>query len=144
MVQHSDARGKYRVVELHRDAVWFHFEGWIGGELWPPTEQLLESVIDRFGTVLMLGNGSGWNGYEPAYRQGCTAWFLKRKREIRGVHLLVNSPVLRMGVQVVNLVVPIIHAYVDPSEFMTQATELVPLLTTYLHRAGLETPSSAP
>jgi hypothetical protein len=144
VIQDTSARGTYRVVNIHDDVAWFHFEGWISGGLWTPTEKYLESIILQHGAVLMVGNGWKWNGYDPQYRRGCTAWFLKRRASIRGVHLLVNSPVLRMGVQVVNLVVPIIRAYDEPASFMADASELVPRLSAHLHRNSLESPTSSP
>ncbi len=143
MVHEESARGTYGVVNIHGDVAWFHFQGWIRGGLWSRTEAYLDSIIAEHGAVLMLGNGWKWNGYDPLYRKGCTAWFLKRRSSIRGVHLLVNSPVLRMGVQVVNLVIPIIQAYDDAAAFMAEASELVPRLSTHLHRANLEAPASA-
>lgn len=90
----------------------------------------------------MLGNGLAWRGYEPAYRVQCTRWFSRRRRELRGVHLLASAPILRMGIQVVNLVAPVIHPYGDKGEFMTAANQHVPQLATQLLRAGLRSPGA--
>jgi hypothetical protein len=139
-VERVTARSKYKVVHLVDDVVWFHFEGFLAAEFWPPTEKLLEGVIAQHGRALMLGNGLYLDGYEPAYRQDCTRWFVRRRGKLRGVHLLVRSRIVRMGVQVVNLAVPVIEGYDDPAVFMEHACALVPRLATYLHRAGLESP----
>jgi hypothetical protein len=141
-VVHSDGRGRYEVTHLVSDVVWFHFEGWVTGDLWRPSEELLESVIADQGHVLMLGNGAKWSGYEPAYREGCTRWFLRRRRVVRGVHLLVRSRLLRMGVQVVNLAIPIIEAYDDAAAFMKQAEGRVRNIDALLRTFGIERPAA--
>ncbi len=41
--------------------------------------------------------------YAPGYRDAWTHWFLDNRRGIASTHLVVQSPLLRMGVQVVNL-----------------------------------------
>lgn len=142
MVEQSNSRGSYRVVPIVDDVVWFHFEGWVDADLWSPTEELLDRIIKSRGQVLMLGNGVDWTGYEPGYRVACTRWFLRRRASIRGVHLLVRSRILRMGVQVVNLAIPIIDGYYEPGEFMAEASRLVPLLETHLRRHSLSSPLS--
>jgi len=139
-VEQNNSRGSYRVVPLVDDVVWFHFEGWVDADLWPPTEELLDRVIETRGQVLMLGNGIAWTGYEPGYRVACTRWFLRQRDSIRGVHLLVRSRVLRLGVQVVNLAIPIIDGYSEPEAFMAESSRLVPLLAGHLHRHGLPSP----
>jgi len=142
MVEQSNSRGSYRVVPIVDDVVWFHFEGWVDADLWRPTEELLDRTIESRGHVLMLGNGIDWTGYEPGYRVACTRWFLRQRASIRGVHLLVRSRILRMGVQVVNLAIPIIDGYSEPEAFMAEASRLVPLLETHLRRHGLSSPQA--
>jgi hypothetical protein len=137
MFEHKDARGRCSIVPLKGDAVWFEFEGWIAGAAWPQTEQILESTILRHGTILMVGNGWGWQSYEPTYRMAWTSWFLKRQRDVRGVHLLVRSPILRMGIQVVNLAIPIIRPYNDLKEFRTVVERVAPEARVYVNKIEL-------
>jgi hypothetical protein len=140
IVMRESARGRYVVAPLGDDVVWFRFDGYVAGAWWAPTEAVLDAVIRAHGHVLMLGDGWSWTNYESSYRTGCTRWFMARRATIRGVHLLVQSAILRMGVQVVNLVVPVISGYGDVAAFTGKAAELVPDLAARLREAGVPAP----
>ena len=143
MLEHVDRLGSYKVENLFGDVVWFQFDGGIAASLWAPTQIFLERVIEERGQVLMLGNGELWTSYEAGYRQGCTAWFLRRRQKISAVHLLTRSTLLQMGINLVNLAIPIITAYSDPQEFWSSVSAQVPTLETRLERTGLRKPGSA-
>ena len=90
------------------------------------------SATARERRVTLIGDGGDWLNYESSYRPLWTSWFREHRRNIDSVHLLVRSPFLRMGVQVVNLVSDnIIKTYND----RTQLSELVSAQWPTLHGA---------
>jgi hypothetical protein len=126
VVDFQDLRGRCVVCKLHQDILWFQFEGTLSVAAWKPAETALEETIASHGSVMLIGNGWTWHTYGPGFRSAWTSWFLRRRAQVRGVHLLISSPMLRMGVQVVNLAIPIIQPYGAVDDFTSAVDRAAP------------------
>jgi hypothetical protein len=95
-------RGRIVTAKIGAPDVYFYFEGRVELEWFEPTMVLVGEAVRRGGARLW-GDGEGWMSYAPGYRDAWTRWFLDNRRGIASTCLVVQSPLLRMGVQVVNL-----------------------------------------
>lgn len=137
----TTSRMSYRCLWLSGNVVWFQCAGYVTAETWAPSERILERVIAHRGSVLMMCNGLEWTNYETGYRTGVTRWFLARREQLHSAHILIRSPFVRMGVQVVNLAVPALVPYDDARAFRAFATREVPNLDATLRAKGLPVPA---
>ncbi|MFO0681690.1 MAG: hypothetical protein U0234_06550 [Sandaracinus sp.] len=95
-------RGRIFTTLLDASHVYFYFEGQVElamfDETMAPANQALAS-----GRAYLHGDGGNWKNYAAEYRTRWTDWFVQNRARIAHVDLMVRSPILRMGVQVVNL-----------------------------------------
>jgi hypothetical protein len=124
-----------KIVEQTAPGVFFfHFRGHVPTAAFEPTmRQITRAALER--RVTLIGDGSNWMNYEAPYRPLWTNWFIKHRRNIDAVHLVVRSPFLRMGVQVVNLVTnDIIKTYGDRAQLAEIVYERWPHLGDVVRR----------
>jgi len=95
-------RGRIVTARIGAPDVYFYFEGRVELEWFAPTMVLVDDAVRRGGARLW-GDGEAWMSYAPGYRDAWTRWFLDNRSGVASTHLVVQSPLLRMGVQVVNL-----------------------------------------
>jgi hypothetical protein len=110
-------RGRVFSAKLAPDKVFFYFEGHIDLEMWAPSMPIANEVVQT-GKARLYGDGENWKTYEVGVRNAWTSWFLKHRKAVAHTRLVANSPILRMGVQVVNLFAS------NPIESIKTSTEL--------------------
>jgi hypothetical protein len=95
-------RGRVFSARLAPDKVFFYFEGHVELEMYLPSMPIANEVVQT-GQARLYGDGENWKTYEVGVRNAWTSWFLKHRKAVAHTRLVANSPILRMGVQVVNL-----------------------------------------
>ncbi|RYE94903.1 MAG: hypothetical protein EOO75_00720 [Myxococcales bacterium] len=108
--------------------VYFYFEGHTDLAMFEPSMVVINDVL-RAGQAELYGDGEGWKSYASGYRDAWTQWFLRNRQHLAHTHLVIRSPLLRMGVQVVNLVAS------SPIEALDQSAELYRRLRARVPRA---------
>lgn len=115
----STSRGQMWVVRRAPDVLVYRFEGYVAEEMFEPSMVFTNAAIERYPTIVLIGDGEGWEGYESGYRKAWTVWFSAHRRQVRSAHLLSLSSMVRMGGQVINLALraQVLHIYKDRREF---------------------------
>jgi hypothetical protein len=98
----TGARGRIFTASVAPHHVYFCFEGHIELEMFEPSMVVVNEAV-RAGLTTLYGDGENWKTYAGGYRDAWTRWFLQNRDRLAHTYLVVNSPLLRMGVQVVNL-----------------------------------------
>ncbi|AKU97049.1 hypothetical protein AKJ09_03713 [Labilithrix luteola] len=98
----TGAMGRIFTAKLAPDAVYFYFEGHIEEEWFESTMTFANDVL-RSGAARLYGDGGKWKTYASGYRGAWTTWFTKNRAKLTHTYLVAGSPVIRMGIQVVNL-----------------------------------------
>lgn len=101
----SGPRGRLFTARLSPKSVYFYFEGHIDLAVWEPSMVVANDIV-RSGGAELYGDGGNWKTYAAGYREAWTKWFLEHRARLAKTYLVTASPLLRMGVQVVNLFVP--------------------------------------
>jgi hypothetical protein len=123
----SNERGCVLTVEVLPSVVFFRFEKHVGNDMFEPSVRICNRALDASKSITMIGDGGNWDGYDAGYRNQWTDWFIKNRKRITAVHLLTRSAIVRMGVQVVNLMTNnIIQPYASAPEFRRALLERVP------------------
>ena len=110
-------RGRIFTGRLALDSVYFYFEGHVDLAMFEPTMGFANEVAGT-GKGRLYGDGASWKTYEAGYRNAWTTWFLANRTRVAHTRLVVTSPILRMGVTVVNLFAS------NPIESLATSTEL--------------------
>ena len=77
-----------------------------------------DQVVGRAGTIEGFHEWSGLVGYEPACRSAVTDWSLKHRSQVTRVHVFVTQRLVRMGVTVTSLVVPMLESHESRVSFV--------------------------
>lgn len=103
---------------LTPQVAYFSFRGVLPAEAALPGAEVLEAMLAKQKNIVMLGDGRDWQTYAPGYRSFWVSWFREKRESVTGVHLLVRSAILKMGVQMVNLAISgRITAYSNPTRW---------------------------
>jgi len=95
-------RGRIFSTLLDERNVYFYFEGSVDLASFDLSMGAANQALAS-GRAFLHGDGENWKDYQATYRQRWTDWFTTNRASIAHVNLLIRSPILRMGVQVVNL-----------------------------------------
>jgi hypothetical protein len=95
-------RGRIFTARLAPDKVYFYFEGHVELDMFETSMPIANEVL-KSGAAKLYGDGENWKTYAVGYRNAWTSWFIKNRKVVTRTRLVVNSPLLRMCVQVVNL-----------------------------------------
>lgn len=98
----TSAMGRIFTAKVAPDAVYFYFEGHIEEEWFDSTMVFANDVL-RSGAGRLYGDGGKWKTYASGYRASWTSWFTRNRARLAHTYLVAGSPVIRMGIQVVNL-----------------------------------------
>jgi hypothetical protein len=106
---------RFKIVD---DAVISVYDGHCLGEFFEPANQVLEKLIARRGKVVLFNDTTKITGYDAAYREKWTHWFLGHRSQVEMLHILVRSGILKMAVSLVSLAVSgLIKGHSDPASF---------------------------
>lgn len=120
--------GRIFTAQMAPHVVYFYFEGHIDVPMFEPSMVIVNELL-RTGRAELYGDGETWKSYTTGYRDAWTQWFLQNRRHLAHTHLVIRAPLLRMGVQVVNLVAS------SPIEALDQSAELYRRLHARVPRA---------
>jgi hypothetical protein len=101
-VDFRSARGRIFSARIGPSAAYLYFEGHIDRELFERTMGPATAAVEA-GGALLYGDGENWQTYAVGYRDAWTRWLIEHRARIARTQLVIRSPILRMGVQVVNL-----------------------------------------
>ena len=119
-------QGRIFSMLLDSRNVYFYFEGQV--ELWMfDASMAAADAALASGQAFLHGDGEHWKSYAAEYRHRWTDWFGENRPRIAHVNLLIRSPILRMGVQVVNLFTQdVITPLADPNELYASLRRQAP------------------
>ena len=120
--------GRIFSARMAPEVVYFYFEGHTDLPMFEPSMVIVNEVL-RTGRAELYGDGETWKSYVSGYRDAWTQWFLRNRRQLAHTHLVIRAPLLRMGVQVVNLVAS------SPIEALDDSAELYRRLRARVPRA---------
>lgn len=128
--------GRIFTAKLAPDKVFFFFDGHVELDMFAPSMVIANEVV-KSGAATLYGDGGTWKSYGPGYRGAWTDWFMAHRKSLVATHLVAASPVIRMGVQVVNLFAG------SPITALSKSDELYRVLATDVPRLR-ETAASWP
>lgn len=125
-------RGRIFTTLLDESKVYFYFEGHVELDMFAQTMGPANQTI-RSGRAALYGDGELWKTYHAGYRKEWTDWISRNQSSLSAIHLLIHSPILRMGVQVVNMFTRnSITTFSTARELYARTRADVPSLTTQL------------
>lgn len=95
-------RGRVFTTRVSATGVFFYFEGHVDLDMFSTTMVHADAALST-GRAMLFGDGQNWQTYAVGYRDAWTRWFLTNRKRVAHTPLFVRSPLLKMGVQVVNL-----------------------------------------
>ena len=78
----------------------------------------LETMLAQRGKLHLFADTWGVTDYDPRFREQMTTWFKHHRSQLHGVHVLVKSPLVRMGVATINLMLGgLLTTYSDAAKY---------------------------
>src|SRR5262249_52962297 len=96
-------RGRLFAAPLAENSDYYYFEGHVEQSMFEATIGPAEEAT-RSGNAILFGDAEHWQTYDTACRDAWTRWFTAHRRSHVSSYLVTGSRLIRMGVQVVNLV----------------------------------------
>lgn len=127
-------RGRIFTAQLAPGKTFFYFEGHVDTVMFAPTMHVANECL-KTGAAELYGDGENWRTYETGYRTAWTDWFLANAKNLTHTRLVVKSPILRMGVQVVNLLAK------NPIEVLSTSEDLYRVIVEKVPRLRTVTAS---
>jgi hypothetical protein len=129
---------RFRIVG---NAIVSIYDGYCFGDFFEPASQILKKLIAERGKVVLFNDTTRLTGYEAAYREKWTQWFLKHRGDIDLLHILVKSGLVKMAMSLVSLAVSgLIKGYSDLGGFRAA---LGPLASVHQQLTESASPASA-
>lgn len=100
----ESTQGVVELVHLAHGVLGSRMVGHLDLALTRETLAYTDRVLERDGASQMFHDWADMTGYDGEARAMCTDYARGRFRLIRGVHLLVRSPIVSMGIATANLV----------------------------------------
>lgn len=94
--------GRIFTTLVSDSSVYFYFEGHVELDMFEATIGPANAAL-KSGKATLYGDGANWKTYAGGYRDAWTKWFMSNRGRLGHTYLLIRSPILKMGVQVVNL-----------------------------------------
>ena len=99
------------------------FTGIAQGAMMPPLFEELDRVLEADGGLTVFIDGGRLDSYDSECRKLWSGWLVERRGRI-GLHILVRSRLLQMGVDLVNAVVGgFMRTHHDPDDFARARAE---------------------
>jgi len=87
-------------------------------ELFEPVIQVTEAAMSQAPRLVIFVDGERFEGYETEFREKWTRWFLKNRARLDGMHFLVRSAIVKMGLNLIGLAVSgLVKPYSDRAQF---------------------------
>jgi hypothetical protein len=132
-----DAHGSLTIGALSPSIVYMQLTGKILGSFFPPVVPIVDVLLIPGQKLTFFVDGEAWTGYEPAYRDAITGWFKTHPNVIAKVHILVDSALVRMGIQVVNLGIGnLLKASAHRAPFEVELAKNVPNFYSHFKQRG--------
>jgi hypothetical protein len=100
----SGPHGSVEVTEVGRGVVLLDYEGIAYAHFCERIGQALEAVMERNGEITVFTDASRMRSYETEFRRRWSVWLQVNRDSIRSCVVLVHSPVVRMWIDIVNVV----------------------------------------
>lgn len=111
----GDARGELSVLHPMPGVVAMAIEGRLGEGHVGAMTRAWSRALDEDDTPHLFHDFSEMTSYESRVRHEGTRWFLAHRAELGSLHVVVTSPLARMGVQVVALALGnLLHIHASP------------------------------
>jgi hypothetical protein len=90
-----------------------------------PMLKTLDEIVTRDGSIVLFQDWSKMTGYDAEVRTRLTQWTVENRRRVIAVHILVSSPIVKMGVATAGLFLGggLMHSENDPEAFRLKLEE---------------------
>lgn len=78
------------------------YEGVVPGDVCGPVSAFADAEIQRAGRLAFFIDAERMKSYDSTFRRQWTEWLGDRRAKLDGVHLLIRSRVVQMGLTIVN------------------------------------------
>ncbi len=111
-------RGYVQVKKLAPGVIFFRKAGYLVNPLYDAVIDIFTDEVESAGKLIMICDCYEFENYEAGYRQLWQDWFSKHKGSIRAP-ILFRSAFVKMGVQLVNMIVKVFEPYSDEPAFLS-------------------------
>lgn len=117
-VRFSTAHGSIEMMSPSRHLVINRYQGLAESELAGPALAELTRIAESSRALWVMNDAEALTDYESGFRQQWTEWIRRHRQLIKSFHLLHSSSVIRVGVNLANIIVgDLIKSYPDRSAF---------------------------
>lgn len=114
----STTNGSIEMTSPQRHLVINRYRGLAESELAGPVLTELTRLAESSRAIWIMNDAEALTDYDSGFRQQWTEWIRKHRHLIKSFHLLHTSSVIRVGVNLANIIVgDLIKSYPDRSAF---------------------------
>ena|SRR5690242_13989749 len=119
-----DARGNRALIGFSRTAFCIAVRGHLTTTLSDRIQIVGNRAITEIGKIWICCDWSEMTAYDSRARTDLTRWALDRDRSIHGLHIVVATPIVRMGVSVASMFLKRLTSYETRAAFLRAFDEL--------------------
>jgi hypothetical protein len=118
-------RGYVQLKKLGPGVLFFRKAGYLVNSLYDAVIETFTQELANSGSLVIICDCRDFENYEPGYRQRWGNWFMSNRGRVKAP-ILVQSTLVKMGVQIINMLVHVFEPFASEEAFLAGVKEVWP------------------
>jgi hypothetical protein len=119
--------GESRVTRLRPNVILLFIDGYMEESFFELQVAPFDKAISEGHTITIFNDTYGFKKYDSGFREKWGQWLKAHRKQVTAVHMLVGSPLVKMGLNIINLFAGgVLKPYTDRAEWKRELIALVP------------------